>query len=160
MDQDRLHRAARGDPARLRRRLGLAKLPLVFRHSPHFGRLLFGLRVTDLAGYMFDARKPRFVRALSLFHVVLPGVLIWMLHELGYDSRALAGQTLLAWIVLPITYAVTRPSDENINWVRVPDRIQRRVHPLVWLAFLMLAFPIGLYLPTHFALRALFALHG
>jgi hypothetical protein len=30
------------------------------------------------------------------------------------------------------------------------------VHPFLWLGFLMLAFPIGLYLPTHFALRALF----
>jgi hypothetical protein len=52
---------------------------------------------------------------------------------------------------------VTTPSDENINWVRGPDRLQRRAHPLVWLAFLMLAFPVGLYLPTHFALQALFA---
>jgi hypothetical protein len=77
------------------------------------------------------------------------------LFELGYDSRALAGQTLLAWVVLPVTYAVTTPSDENINWVRGPDTLQRRVHPFVWLAFLMLAFPIGLYLPTHLALRAL-----
>jgi len=149
------------DSALLASMMALAVLlPELLWSASYFGRLLFGLRVTDLAGYMFDARKPRFVRALSLFHVVLPAVLIWMLHELGYDPRALAGQTLLAWIVLPITYAVMRPSDENINWVRGPDRIQRRVHPLVWLVFLMLAFPVGLYLPTHFALRALFGLHG
>ena len=135
-------------------------LPELLWSASYFGRLLLGLRVTDLAGYMFDARKPRFVRALSLFHVVLPAVLIWMLHELGYDSRALVAQTLLAWFVLPMTYAVTRPSDENINWVRGPGELQRRVHPLVWLGFLMLAFPIGLYLPTHFALRALFAHTG
>jgi hypothetical protein len=76
--------------------------------------------------------------------------------QLGYDSRALAGQTLLAWIVLPVTYAVTTPAHENINWVRGPDKLQRRVPPLVWLGILMLAFPIGLYLPTHLALRALF----
>jgi hypothetical protein len=117
-------------------------------------------RITDLAGYMFDARKPRFVRALSLFHVVVPVVLIWMLHELGYDSRAPVAQTLLAWFVLPITYAVTTSSDENINWVRGPGKLQRRVHPLVWLGFLMLAFPIGLYLPMHFVLQALFAQAG
>jgi hypothetical protein len=135
-------------------------LPELLWSASYFGRLLFGLRITDLAGYMFDARKPRFVRALSLFHVVVPAVLIWMLHELGYDSRALVAQTLLAWFVLPITYAVTTPSDENINWVRGPGKLQRRVHPLVWLGFLMLAFPIGLYLPTHFALQALFAPTG
>jgi hypothetical protein len=149
------------DSALLASMMALAVLlPELLWSASYFGRLLFGLQITDLAGYMFDARKPRFVRALSLFHVVLPAVLIWMLFELGYDSRALAGQTLLAWVVLPITYAVTTPAHENINWVRGPDKFQRRVHPLVWLAFLMLAFPIGLYLPTHFALQALFGVAG
>jgi hypothetical protein len=125
--------------------------------ASYFGRLLFGLRITDLAGYMFDARKPRFVRALSLFHVVLPAVLLWMLYELGYDRRALPWQTLLAWIVLPLTYAVTTPDDENINWVRGLGQGRRqRVPPLAWLGLSMLAFPIGLYVPTHLALRALF----
>ena len=124
--------------------------------ASYFGRLLFRIRATDLAGYMFDARQPLFVRALSLFHVVLPVVLLWMLHTLGYDKRALLWQTLLAWIVLPLTYAVTTPDDENINWVRRLDHGQQRVPPLARLALLMLAFPIGLYLPTHFALQALF----
>jgi hypothetical protein len=32
-----------------------------------------------------------------------------------------------------------------INWVRGPDKMQRRVPPLAWLAFLMVAFPLGLY---------------
>jgi hypothetical protein len=132
-------------------------LPELLWSASYFGRLLFGIHVTDLAGYMFDGRKSRFVRALSLFHVVLPAVLIWMLYELGYDPRALPAQTVLAWVVLPITYAVTTPLDENINWVRGPDKLQRRVPPLAWLGFLMLAFPIGLYLPTHYALQALFA---
>jgi hypothetical protein len=121
-----------------------------------FGRLLFGVRITDLAAYMFDARKPRFVRALSLFHVVLPLVMLWLLHELGYDRRAPVAQTLLAWVVLPLTYAVTTPQDENINWVRGPGQGRHRVAPLAWLAFMMLALPIGLYLPTHLMLQALF----
>jgi len=132
-------------------------LPELVWSASYFGRLLFGLRVTDLAGYMFDTRKPRFLRALSLFHVVLPVVLLWMLHELGYDRRALIAQTLLAWIVLPVSYAVTTPQDENINWVRVPARLRQGMPPLAWLALAMLAFPIGLYLPTHVALQALFS---
>jgi hypothetical protein len=132
-------------------------VPELLWTASYFGRLLFGIRVTDLAGYMFDPRKPLFVRALSLFHVILPAILIWMLYELGYDRRALIGQTLLAWIVLPLTYAVTSPSDENINWVRGPGKLQQRLPPLAWLVILMLLFPIGLYLPTHLALQALFA---
>ena len=131
-------------------------VPELVWNASYFGRLLFRMRVTDLAGYMFDAQKPLFVRALSLFHVVLPVVLLWMLHELRYDERALVAQTLLAWIVLPLTYAVTTPSDENINWVRGIGIRVSRMRPLVWLAVLMLAFPVGLYLPTHLALQALF----
>jgi hypothetical protein len=146
------------DSALLASMMALAVLlPELLWSASYFGRLLFGLRVTDLAGYMFDARKPRFVRALSLFHVVLPAVLIWMLHELGYDPRALAGQTLLSWIVLPITYAAVRPGDENINWIYGLDQRQNSLSPLVFLALAMLAYPLGLYLPTHFVLSALFA---
>jgi len=131
-------------------------LPEVLWNVSYFARLLLGIRVTELAGYMFDPAKPLFVRALSLFHVVLPVAQLWMLHALGYDRRALVAQTVLAWIVLPLTYAVTTPADENINWVRGPDQAQARMHPYAWLAFLMVAFPVGLYLPTHLLLQLLF----
>jgi hypothetical protein len=124
--------------------------------TSYFGRLLFGIRATDLAGYMFDSTKSRFVRGLSLFHLVLPLVLLWSLHEHGYDERALVAQTLVAWIVLPVSYAVTSPSDENVNWVRAPERLRGRIAPLAWLAFMMVAFPVVLYVPTHWALRAVF----
>lgn len=97
-----------------------------------------------------------FLRALSLFHIVLPILLLWMLDRLSYDPRAPLAQTLLAWIVLPVTYAVVRPGDENINWVYGLDERQKRLPPLVYLALVMLAYPLGLYLPTHFALNALF----
>ena len=132
-------------------------LPEVLWNVSYFARLVFGWRVSDLAGYMFERKTPRFLRALSLFHVVLPIVMLWMLGRLGYDPRAPFAQTLLAWIVLPITYAAVRPSDENINWVYGLDRRQKRLPPLVFLALLMVASPVALYLPTHFALSALFA---
>jgi hypothetical protein len=121
-----------------------------------FGRLLFGIRASDLAGYMFDPAKPRYLRALSLFHIVLPITLLWMLGRVGYDTRALLAQTLLAGIVLPVTYAVVRPHDENINWVYGLGERQKRLAPRTYLALLMLAFPIIVYLPSHFALKAWF----
>jgi hypothetical protein len=86
----------------------------------------------------------------------MPAALIWMLARLGYDSRALLVQTGLAWVVLPITYAVTDPA-KNINWVfgfGHPPR--RRFSPRVHLLALMLGFPLFVYLPTHFLLRAVF----
>lgn len=134
-------------------------LPEVLWNASYFARLLFGLRVSDLAGYMFDVKIPRFLRALSLFHVALPLVLLWMLARLGYDPHALAAQTLLACLVLPATYAVLRPGDENINWVYGLGARQKKLPPLVYLALIMLAFPLTVYLPTHLLLSALFA-HG
>lgn len=87
----------------------------------------------------------------------MPVVLLWLLVRLGYDPRALAAQTVLAWIVLPVTYAVVRPDDENINWVCGPGERQPRLPPLAYLGLAMLAYPLAIYLPTHLALNALFA---
>ena len=131
-------------------------LPEVLWNVAFFSRLLTGRRVTGLAEYMFDAAKPRYLRALSLFHVVLPPLLVWLVYRLGYDERAFLWQTILAWIVLPLTYAAVRPHDENINWVRGFGERQTRIAPLAFLALLMLAFPVCLYLPTHYALLTLF----
>src|SRR5688500_17026738 len=117
-------------------------LPELLWSVSFLGRLLFGVRASDLAGYMFDPAKPRYLRALSLFHLVLPVALLWTLARLGYDSRALVAQTVLAWIVLPVTYAVVRPHDENINWVYGLGARQSRVSARTYLALLMLAFPV------------------
>lgn len=131
-------------------------IPELVWTASYLGRLVFGAGFTDLAGYMFDPRRPRYLRALSLFHLVLPPILLWLLARLGYDARALAVQTALAWIVLPLTYAVLRPQDENINWVRGPGARGTRLRGGVYLALLMLAYPLLMYLPTHVLLRWLF----
>ena len=86
-------------------------LPEAVWNVSYFGRLLTGARISTLADYMFDARKSRFMRGLSLLlHVVMPAALLWILARLGYDARALVVQTALAWAVLPLTYAVTDPA--------------------------------------------------
>jgi hypothetical protein len=122
-----------------------------------FGRLFFGVRFSDMADYMFDAEKPLYVRTLSLFfHVVMPAVLIWLLYRLGYDPRALLAQTLLAWIVLPVTYVLTTPQ-ENINWVYgLWGGAQERVPPLVYLAAFMIVVPLAVYLPMHMLFQTVF----
>jgi hypothetical protein len=104
---------------------------------------------------MFDARKPLVLRALSLFHVVLPILLLWTVHRLGYDPRALAFQTVVALVVLPVTHALTDPAD-NINWVYGPgSKPQTWTNPRAYLALVMLFFPVVIYLPTHLLLCAL-----
>ena len=123
-----------------------------------FARLFFGLRMSDLTDYMFHGEKPLYVRGLSFgFHVVMPLVLLWMISDLGYDSRALIAQTAVAWIVLPLTYALTTPQ-ENINWVYgLWGGAQARVPRLAYLGALMLALPVCVYLPMHFLLQLVFS---
>jgi hypothetical protein len=121
-----------------------------------FVRLIAGVSVTGLSKYMFDPKISLPIRALSLFHIALPLILLWMVHRLGYDSRALAAQTLLAWIVLPISYLLTERS-ENVNWVYgFRSQPQRRMPAQLYLGLLMALFPLVLYLPMHFLLRRLF----
>jgi len=113
-----------------------------------FGRLLTGHRMFDMSAYMFERERPRFIRALSLFHVPLPVGLVWLVHRLGYDRRAWLGQSLLALVVLPVTYWLTDPA-ENVNWVHGLGAPQRRLPPWFYLALLIVAFALVLYLPPH-----------
>jgi hypothetical protein len=131
-------------------------LPEVFWNIGFLLRLLTGKRLAGLTDYMFDAHKPLYLRAFSLFHVFLPVLLIWMIARLGYSPYALMTQTLLAWIVLPLTYVLTDP-DKNINWVFGPASIRgSRLHSVLYLGMLMIAFPLIVYIPTHLLLTAIF----
>lgn len=134
-------------------------LPELIWNASFFGQLITGKRVSGLADYMFDPAKPRYLRGLSLFHVFLPPLLVWMIAHLGYDPRALPAQTLLAWTVLPLTYLLVDPNaHENVNWVFGPGaRPQKRLAPRVYLGIVMLFFPLAVYLPTHLLLQALFS---
>jgi hypothetical protein len=129
-------------------------LPEVFWNVSFFARVATGIRLGGLTDYMFDRKLSRFLRGLSLFHVVLPALLVWMVARLGYDPRAWLAQSLLAWVVLPVTYLVSDPS-ENINWVfGLGGAPQRWMPPLAYLALLMVGFPLLVYLPTHLLLEA------
>jgi hypothetical protein len=132
-------------------------VPELFWNLAFFVRLGAGPRLTGLTDYMFDRTLPLWLRALSLFHVGLPPLLLWMVHRLGYAPEALWLQTGVAWVVLPLTYALTDRA-ENINWVFGwgGQEAKTRWKPLLYLAGLMLAFPILIYLPTHLALMTIF----
>ena len=117
--------------------------------------LIAGTSVIGLSAYMFDSKIPLSIRALSLFHVVLPILLLWLLYRLGYDRRALLAQTLLSWIVLPLSYFLTNRTD-NVNWVYGFGGTQKWMPAPLYLVILMIAFPLVLYLPTHVLLKRLF----
>jgi hypothetical protein len=133
-------------------------LPELLWNGAFFIRLLAGKRLFGLTDYMFDPSKPKYLRAISLFfHVLLPVLLLWMAARLGYDSDALLAQTLLAWIVLPLSYRLGDPKVENLNWVfGWTARPQRSMPPLAYLGLVMIGFPLLIYLPTHLVLQLVF----
>jgi hypothetical protein len=131
-------------------------LPELAWNVDYFFRLATGVSLIGLTSYMFDATIPPFIRGLSLFHVALPVLLIWMLSRLGYDGRALLWQTLVAAAVLPLSYFLSNPR-ENVNWVYgLGEKPQTTVPAPLFVLFLMLLFPVGVYLPTHLLLNRIF----
>lgn len=131
-------------------------LPELFWNAGYFLRVFTGKRLGSLTDYMFDEQKPLYLRALSLFHVFLPALLLWMVSRLGYAPEALPAQTALAWIVLPLTRWLTDP-DKNVNWVFGPgSERQKRLPAFLYLLLLMIAFPVLVYLPAHVLLHTLF----
>jgi len=121
-----------------------------------FVRLLTRSQLVGLSDYMFDSTISRSIRALSLFHVFLPAILIWYVYRLGYDSRAFVVQTFSAWVVLLLSFFLTKPKD-NINWVYgFGKKPQTRVPKVIHLLLLMLGLPVLVYLPSHLVLKRLF----
>jgi len=114
-----------------------------------FFRLMTGKSLIGLSAYMFETGIPLFIRGLSGFHIVLPVLLLWMLHRLGYDQRAFLCQTIVALVVLPLSYLVSS-AQENVNWVYGFGQNPQRILPApLFVILLMLLLPLVIYLPTH-----------
>lgn len=128
-------------------------LPETLWNLDFFTRLATRRAPLGMATYMFDTKLPRFLRALSLFHVVLPVLMLWTLARIGYDPRALLAQTVLGTSLFLICYELTKPA-ENINWVFGPgSKPQTWFSPRVYVAMITIAFPLFVYWPTHLVLR-------
>ena len=131
-------------------------LPEILWNVDFAGRLLLRRRITGLTDYMFEPERPRLLRGLSLFHVPLPLVLLWMVWAYGYDARAgLSGALVLAALVLPWSRHVSSP-EKNINWTHGLGAVRTKLSPAVYLALLYAGFTIVVFIPTHLALQAVF----
>jgi hypothetical protein len=134
----------------------LVLLPELLWNVDYLLRLVLRRRITGLTDYMFDASIPLWLRGVSLFHVPLPVVLLWMVVAWGYDRRALAGAVVIALVTLPASYLLGS-SEKNLNWVYgLGGRRQARFPPLVYLALLTAAFLLLVFLPTHWLLQWVF----
>jgi hypothetical protein len=120
------------------------------------GRLITGLHPIGGTEYMFEVDRPLSIRALSLYHLVIPVFLLWLVRRLGYDRRGWKLQTFLAWVLLPISYLVGNP-ESNLNWLWAPFGIpQTLMPPTLFLCLVMLLLPAVLFWPTHLLLKAIF----
>jgi hypothetical protein len=115
------------------------------------GTLLTGRHWIGGTEFMFDPHVPLWIRLLSLFHVVVPPLLMWAIWSLGYDRRGWKCQTLTAWIVVPINY-FWRPQ-YDVNWARGPFFHDQHVMPgLVYLMGYLIVVPAVVYFPTNLSL--------
>lgn len=123
---------------------------------------LVGIPLTGMTDYMFYRSKSLFLRFLSLFHGWLPFLLVYLVARIGYDRRALPAWSAIAVALLGFCYMFMPPPSPaaagavvNVNYVYGMSEItpQTWMHPLAWLATLMIGLPLVMFLPTHFALR-------
>ena len=111
--------------------------------------LLTGTHLIGGTEYMFDGSIPLPVRFLSIFHIVLPSLLLWLVFRIGYDRRAIFLQAAIFSVLLPISFLATSPG-LAINWVFGPFGSQQTlIPPPGYLLLCMLLYPVILCLPVH-----------
>ena len=119
------------------------------------GRLILGRHVIGGTEYMFDAHLALGLRQLSLFHVLLPIVLLRCLRLLGYDRRALGLQSAIAGLGL-LAGRLAGPK-RNINFAFIDPIFHRSLGAApIHLAVSFVALVVIVYSPSHLLLKRLF----
>jgi len=115
------------------------------------GALLLRRHAFGGTEYMFDSAIPVFVRALGLYHIVVPVLLLWAVRRLGYDRRGWKLQTLLMAVVVPINF-FWHPG-ANVNFARGIGHEQHMMPSWLYLVGYLIVAPALIYWPTNLALR-------
>jgi len=128
-------------------------VPELLWNLDYAGRLLLRRRITGLTDYMFERDRLLLLRGLSLFHVPLPLVLLWLVAAYGYDaSVGLPGALVLAAVVLPWSRFVSTP-DKNINWTYGLGGWRVQWPGWRYVAVLFAGFVLFVFVPTDAFLR-------
>lgn len=114
-----------------------------------FGSLvLLGTTPFGVVDYMYDPDIALSVRLLSLYHLLLPFVLLWLVWRLGYDRAAWKFWVPIGFSILVLSFLLSSP-ERNVNWVWGPGgEPQAWMPPLAWLA-LVLVFCALVWWITH-----------
>lgn len=139
----------------------VAILPLEIVWTSEFiVRLFWGSSPIGLTDYMFDQQLPFYLRAISLFHLLLPITWLAALEKWGYDTRAWKYATILCTAIFIATYALPEPF-ENINLIFSPQFWNLTwITPREWFVGQVIVLPIFVFWPMHKVLGWMFQKHG
>lgn len=143
-------------------------VPQIVLWCGDFAAHLAGLKFIGMTDYMFDPHRSLFLRSLSLFHGWLPFLLLFLVVRLGYDRRALLAWTGVAWSAMLFSYFCLPAPGAHLANPLAPVNIdyvygfsdaaaQTWMPQWAWLAFLIVALPVVIFIPTHLLLRKFFA---
>ena len=118
-------------------------------------RLVSGHHLIGGTEYMWDTSYPLWIRLQSLFHLVLPLILLWTLKILGYDRRALALQSGIAALLLVLSRFLSPAL--NMNYAFQDPLFHRAWGPApVHLAVIFAGCVVIFYWPTHVVLSRIY----
>lgn len=105
--------------------------------------------------YLMDAHYPLWIRSLTVFHVVLPLLLLWGVYLMGYHRGGWALQSAIALPVFIIA-RFTKP-DTNVDFAFSDPFLHRSWSPAALYVFVAWLFMVlVVYLPTHLVLKRFF----
>lgn len=114
-------------------------------------RLFLGRHLVGGTEYMWDANYSLFTRMLSLFHVVMPVVLLWSLRQAGYDRRGWKLQAAIAAVLIVVSRFINPAL--NLNYAFRDPVFHRAWGPVpIHLAVMFAGIVIVFYLPVHLVL--------
>ena len=115
--------------------------------------LFTGFNLMGIADYMFDDGEPLHLRLISLFHVYMFAIWIWLLFRWGYHRRAFSYAVWLWLATIPLSYWLTDP-ERNINWVYSVRELGIEWMPeWLWPVMMMILVPVIIYPATHYLLK-------
>jgi hypothetical protein len=118
-------------------------------------RLVSGHRLIGGTEYMWDISYPLWIRLQSLFHLVLPLILLWTLKFLGYDRRALALQSGIAAVLLILSRFLS--PDLNMNYAFQDPLFHRAWGPApLHVAVILAGCVVIFFWPTHLLLSRIY----
>jgi len=118
-------------------------------------KLIFDRHLIGGTDYFFDPNYPLWVRLFSLFHVVMPFLLIYGVRRTGYDRRALRLQFLIAAVAMIASRFAA--AARNINFAHVDPILHRQWGPApIHVAAMLAGLTIVIYIPTHAVLSSIF----